>query len=156
MRGNHRALASVPITLSAECGMTLSARRTGPESKVVTITSSHIEYEGETWHYPNINGPGMPALATRFERLVRDGEATDYEELARLGHVSRARITQIMNLLLLAPEIQEQILFLPRVERGDDPTPMRQLQRIALVPDWKRQQRLWMELMIGLCASESP
>jgi len=33
------------------------------------------------------------------------------EELARLGRVSRARITQIMGLLMLAPEIQEEVLF---------------------------------------------
>ena len=96
------------------------------------------------------------ALAIRFEKLVHAGEVADYAELARLGHVSRARITQIMNLLMLAPDIQEQILFLPRVERGDDLIHMWQLQAIARVPDWKRQQQLWMELMIGLCASESP
>lgn len=33
-------------------------------------------------------------------------------ELARLGRVSRARITQIMDLLMLAPEIQEEVLYL--------------------------------------------
>ena len=42
----------------------------------------------------------------------------DYAELARPGRVSRARMTQIMNLLMLAPDIQEEILFLPRIERG--------------------------------------
>ena len=36
-------------------------------------------------------------------------------ELARLGRVSRARITQIMDLLMLAPEIQEEVLHLPLV-----------------------------------------
>ena len=86
------------------------------------------------------------ALAIRFERLIREGEITDYAALARLGHVSRARITQIMNLLLLAPDIQEQILFLPRVERGDDPIHMRQLQPIAGVMDWGKQRRMWKEL----------
>jgi hypothetical protein len=47
------------------------------------------------------------ALAHHLERLVVPGMVKDYVELARLGQVSRARITQIMNLLLLAPEIQE-------------------------------------------------
>ena len=52
------------------------------------------------------------ALAIRFEGLVREGEVRDYADLARLGQVTRARITQIMNLLNLAPDIQEDILLL--------------------------------------------
>jgi hypothetical protein len=46
------------------------------------------------------------ALALCFEQLVRDDGINDYAALARLGHVSRARISQIMNLALLAPDIQ--------------------------------------------------
>src|SRR5262245_19254116 len=62
----------------------------------------------------------LMALAIRCEELVRDGEVTDYAELARLGHVTRARMTQIMNLLNLTPDIQEEILFLPRMVSGCD------------------------------------
>src|SRR5450756_479212 len=61
------------------------------------------------------------ALAHRLERLVRTGVVKDYAEAARLGHVTRARISQIMSLLYLAPDIQETILLLPRIERGRDP-----------------------------------
>lgn len=60
------------------------------------------------------------ALAIRRDQLIFDGEVTDQAELARLGHVTRARLTQIMNLLCLAPDLQEQILFLPVTERGRD------------------------------------
>lgn len=49
----------------------------------------------------------LMALAIRLDRLIRDGVVTDQAELARLGHVTRARLTQIMNLLCLAPDIQE-------------------------------------------------
>ena len=52
------------------------------------------------------------ALAIHFEDLIRRGIVADYAELARLGHVTRARVTQIMNLRLLAPEIQEYLLNL--------------------------------------------
>src|SRR5262245_15082590 len=52
----------------------------------------------------------LMALAIRFDELLRKGEVKDYAELARLGHVTRARVTQIMNLLNLAPDLQEQIL----------------------------------------------
>jgi len=86
------------------------------------------------------------ALAIRFDGLVRSGTVADYAELAELGHVSRARISQVMNLQLLAPDIQEQILFLPRTRNGRDPIRLAWLQPIALRPDWGRQRRLWREL----------
>jgi hypothetical protein len=53
------------------------------------------------------------ALAHRFDDSVRSGVVKDYAELGRLGYVSRARVTQIMNLLSLAPDIQEELLWLP-------------------------------------------
>src|SRR6202049_1234650 len=58
------------------------------------------------------------ALALKFEGLIFQGVVSNYTELARLGRVSRSRITQIMNLLNLAPEIQEEILFLTDEARG--------------------------------------
>jgi hypothetical protein len=89
----------------------------------------------------------LMALALRFEGLVRTGAIADYADLARLGHVSRARITQIMNLLQLAPDIQEQLLFLRRPEQGRDPIHLARLQPIAAIVDWKRQRRSWRELL---------
>jgi hypothetical protein len=71
------------------------------------------------------------ALAIRFEQLIRAGEIADYAELAHLGHVTRARITQIMNLRLLAPDLQEELLFLPRIEGGREAIHLRQLQPIT-------------------------
>ena len=47
------------------------------------------------------------ALALRFQGLLQQGLIADYATLARLGHVSRARITQIMNLAVLAPDNPE-------------------------------------------------
>lgn len=91
----------------------------------------------------------LMALAIRFDDLVRDGVVTDQAELARLGHVTRARITQILNLRHLAPDIQEALLFLPRVERGKDPIQERQLRPIAAVPDWRKQRRLWQGMKQG-------
>jgi hypothetical protein len=83
------------------------------------------------------------ALAIRFDDLLASGAVADYAELARLAHVTRARITQIMNLRMLAPDLQEALLFLPRTERGRDPLHLRQLQPIALTPDWRKQRRMW-------------
>lgn len=89
----------------------------------------------------------LMALALRFDRLIRDGEVRDYAEIARLGHVTRARVTQIMNLIHLAPDIQEAILFLPRVTEGDDPITERHLRRICACPDWREQRRQWAALL---------
>jgi hypothetical protein len=82
------------------------------------------------------------ALALRFEQLLRSGVVTDYRHLAALGQVSPARISQIMNLLQLAPRIQEYLLFLPRTQRGRDPIHLWQVQPIARVLDWKQQQKM--------------
>ncbi len=83
------------------------------------------------------------ALAIRFDRLIRNGAVADYAEIARLGHVTRARLTQIMNLLKLAPNIQEELLCLPPVEKGRDPITERELRPIAAVLDWQKQRRMW-------------
>lgn len=92
----------------------------------------------------------LMALALRFEGLIAQGVVTDYAELARLGHVTRARVTQVMNLLHLAPDIQEQFLFLPAVERGRDPLALRDLQPLAMMLDWKKQRRAWSALSAKL------
>ena len=85
----------------------------------------------------------LMALAIRFDQLIRDGVVADQAELARLGHVNRARVTQIMNLLHLDPDIQEAILFLPTVEHGRDPITERELRPIVAAPDWRKQRRMW-------------
>ena len=83
----------------------------------------------------------LMALAIYYDQLIRDGHVADYAELARLGQVTRARMTQIMNLLNLAPEIQERLLFLPGVEQGSDPITERELREVVAVEDWEQQGR---------------
>ena len=85
----------------------------------------------------------LMALAIRFEQLIREGVVADQAELARLGHVTRARLTQIMNLLCLAPDIQEQILYLPPTEKGRDSVTERQLRPILQALSWKMQRQMW-------------
>jgi len=89
----------------------------------------------------------LMALAIKFDGIVRRGEVRDYADLARLGYVTRARITQIMNLLNLAPDIQEEILFLPRTVKGRDPIRERDVRPIAAVLHWNRQRKMWKALL---------
>lgn len=88
----------------------------------------------------------LMALAIRFEHLLETGAVTGQSDLAELGHVSRPRVTQIMNLLHLAPDIQEAILNLPRVTEGKDPIVERHLRPVAAEPSWAKQRVLWREL----------
>jgi len=108
--------------------------RTG-ETPVATVQPSRV---------PRVSR--LMALAIRFDGLVRGGIVADQADLARLGHVTRARVTQIMNLLCLAPDIQEELLFMARVGRGCDPIHERQLRPITAVADWWKQRRMWREI----------
>jgi hypothetical protein len=83
------------------------------------------------------------ALALRFEELIQTGAASNYAVLAKLGQVSRARVTQMTSLLNLAPDIQEEILFL-RVDEAEqlgisEPS----LRRLTATLLWNKQREQW-------------
>lgn len=85
----------------------------------------------------------LMALAIRFDQMLANGEVASMSELARLAHVTQPRMTQIMNLLHLAPDIQEELLHLPPVISGDDPITERDLRPITRMRDWRKQRRAW-------------
>jgi hypothetical protein len=83
----------------------------------------------------------LVALAHKLDGLVQSGAVTGYAELARLGHVSPARLSQIMVMLHLAPSIQEYLLFLSAADArfiGE-----LELRKIAREPLWDRQRQLF-------------
>lgn len=84
----------------------------------------------------------LMALAIRFEGLLGEETIRDYAELARLGQVTRARMTQIMKLRYLAPDIQEQILLLPPVQGLNE----RNLRPVVSRIDWDEQRRLFQKI----------
>jgi len=77
------------------------------------------------------------------DRLLDRGEVKSLAGIARLGHVTRARATQIMNLPLLAPDIQKDILFLPPTTAGRDPIVERGLRRLLRSVSFRRQRQAW-------------
>jgi hypothetical protein len=87
------------------------------------------------------------ALALRLDQQLRQGVLQDCAEVARVGHVTRARVSQILTLVNLAPDIQEAILLLPRTQVGRDPVILREVIPIAMELDWKRQRRAWRRLL---------
>jgi hypothetical protein len=88
----------------------------------------------------------LMALALHIETLVQTGMVPSYAAAARLGHISRARLSQILSLLQLAPDLQEQLLFLQRPARGREPWPLRHVLTITADLDWSQQRRQWRKL----------
>jgi hypothetical protein len=83
------------------------------------------------------------ALAIKIQASIERGEFRDYAEVAGLGHVTRARMTQIMNLLNLAPDIQEAILFEAADAAKRECSHERDVREICREVSWAEQRRLW-------------
>ncbi len=88
----------------------------------------------------------LMALAIRFDQLLNDGAVANMSDLARLAHVTQPRMTQIMNLLHLAPDIQEDLLDLPPVHSGCDPITERDLRPLTNQVAWGCQRENWRHL----------
>ena len=88
------------------------------------------------------------ALAHRIDSMIRNDELDDLTEAAKRLNLTRARVTQITNLLLLAPRIQEAILDMPLVTNGRDTITERQLRSITAEPDWNKQLSMWRQINV--------
>jgi predicted XRE-type DNA-binding protein len=89
----------------------------------------------------------LMALAIRLEHLLATGQVKDQAEIARTAGITRARVTQIINLTQLAPDIQEAILDL---EPTTDHVPRfreREVRTIAIIANWEKQRILWKRLV---------
>jgi hypothetical protein len=80
-----------------------------------------------------------PRAAHLSRGKLCNGAARDQSELARLARVTQPRMSQIMNLNFLAPEIQEAILF----RCGDSAVWEKTLRPVAIEPSWAMQRRIW-------------
>jgi hypothetical protein len=88
----------------------------------------------------------LMALAIHLEELLGGGVIATQAELARLGHVTRARVTQIASLRQLAPDIQEEILFLPPTQQGRVALTERQVRPLLRTLLWREQRVQWAAL----------
>ncbi|MBX3423385.1 MAG: hypothetical protein KF752_17645 [Pirellulaceae bacterium] len=127
--------------VSVDFQFSIKQRGRGAKKRIVEGAAPSDESKPALERIPRISR--YMALAIHFEDLIREGVVADYADLARLGHVTRARVTQIMNLRLLAPEIQEELLL--GEKNCDDRTPiqLKSLQFIATVFSWRTQRQLW-------------
>ena len=86
------------------------------------------------------------ALAHSIDAMIRSGELKDLAHAAKVCGVTRPRMTQVMNLLLLSPQLQEELLDLPPVVKGRDPVTERNLRAIVAETEWDWQVNLWNQL----------
>jgi DNA invertase Pin-like site-specific DNA recombinase len=91
----------------------------------------------------------LMSLAIRFDELLRTGKVRDLYHLATIGNVSQARISQILSLVLLAPDIQESLLFLPRITEGKPRITEKVLRPLVVLEDWDEQRKAWIRLGFG-------
>jgi DNA invertase Pin-like site-specific DNA recombinase len=89
------------------------------------------------------------ALALRFDELIHSGVVSNYAALAELGGVSRSRMTQMTSLLNLAPDIQEEVLFLGREEADRFGISEPALRKLTATLLWNQQREQWRDLCQG-------
>lgn len=87
----------------------------------------------------------MLALAHRLETAIECGDYRDRADVARQLGFTRARVTQLLDLTLLAPDIQEQVLDLEAID-GREPLSERGIREVVAQTSWEEQRRVWCEL----------
>jgi hypothetical protein len=121
---------------------------------LATPTRSVVVREGPKAARPTGRIPRVArilALAHHFQNLLDTGVVRTQMELAELTKLTTARITQIMNLLILAPDIQEEILFMAPVTKGPAPVTERDLRPLLKTLVWSEQRERWAELRSAWC-----
>jgi hypothetical protein len=86
------------------------------------------------------------ALAVQFQDMIQRGEARDYADLARVGCITRERMSQVMELIWLAPDIQQEILEFPPTTKPRFPIGEVAVRGIAANLDWSEQRQDWRKL----------
>jgi hypothetical protein len=89
----------------------------------------------------------MLVQAYLFQRMLENGQARDLADLARKFSLTRARVTQILNHTLLAPDIQTEILAMPPVEPGHEPIREPEMRTVLREVLWTEQRKRWRLLL---------
>ena len=84
----------------------------------------------------------MLALAHKIQDAIDKGVIRDQAEAARRLGITRARVTQLLDLTLLAPEIQERLLFAEAVN-GVEPLCEHGFRGVIRAGRWEIQRERW-------------
>jgi len=141
--GQHAAITDTDVWERANAALKHEGSSSVPETESGCLATTLGDSKGPvSAPVPRISR--LLALALKMEQMIEEGTVKNYSELARLGQVSVARITQIMNLLHLAPDIQEQILSPDAAEAGLRESAVRKL---CSVVRWTEQRVRWQDLL---------
>lgn len=89
----------------------------------------------------------LMALAVKYDHLLSEGVIDTHRELATLAGVERSHISTVLRFRLLAPDIQEWLINLPKSEKGENPIGMMELRAIAATPSWDKQREKFYRLV---------
>ncbi len=110
--------------------------------KHICPKKSHEELQGE----PRLRQSLI--LAYQIGQIIADGQVKDFAQTAQWLNMTKARLSQIMGLINLAPTIQEEILLTdsPKIRKVS----VQQTLPITAESDWDRQMTLWKALSLPL------
>ena len=97
----------------------------------------------------------LMALAIHYQEMLRTGEANDMIELSRRAKVSQPRMSQIMALNLLAPDIQTALLDLPPQSKGKPFLHEKRIRPITAMLDWTEQRVAWQQILAAKSAFDA-
>ena len=89
----------------------------------------------------------MLALANQIQAQIAEGRVCDQAEVARRLDLTRARVSQLLRLLRLAPDLQEQVLFLESVDGLEPIVTERTLRQVTRERVWEAQRSALDQLM---------
>src|SRR5438270_5011133 len=130
--------AQARLVKAKESGVAASSKE-GKQTRPVAAAATR-----QTERVPRITR--LLALSLKFEELIGTGAVSNYAVLARLGQVSRARVTQMTGLLNLAPDIQEEILFLRPTEGKQLEISEPLIRKLTGTLLWSQQREQWRNL----------
>ncbi len=119
------------------------AKFTKPKSKAEREREKQ-ETVPEAGRIPHVTK--LMALAIRLDSLLDSGLVANQTEIAKTVGITTARVTQILNLTYLAPDIQRTILELEPTTDTRDPFLERDARTIATNLCWSRQRKEFKKL----------
>jgi hypothetical protein len=142
--GEHEAMVEQPVWERVQARLVKVRKESSVGPGDAKRSQRPIVVTPRTERVPRITR--LLALALKFEELIQSGTVSNYAELARLGKVSRSRVTQMTSLLNLAPDIQEEILFMHSANAKrlgiSEPT----LRKLTATLLWNQQREQWRHL----------
>ena len=93
-------------------------------------------------------------LGHQLQRCLREGQGGSFKQVGQWLHLTHARVSQLLSLTLLAPEIQEEILL--SHETSSLRLTEQRVRQIASELDWETQRKRWQALLQHRATQERP